>query len=76
MMTDDDLRAKLRAMIDAETAAVLAARWGFERSHLSRVVNGHLPITDRLAGAMGYERGPNVWIPRGTVPGRVKHKRK
>lgn len=57
LKTEDDLRDEL--LDEAErykSDAALARAFGISRSHMSRVLNGSKPITEKIALGLGYER--------------------
>jgi len=55
-MTQDQLRERLRREAAKTSVAAVARHYGIDYSYMFRSVRGDLPISQRLARAMGYER--------------------
>ena len=55
-MTREQLVDRLRRLCELDGTSATARRLGFSISYVSRAKRGQSPISDALAGAMGYER--------------------
>jgi len=55
--TESDLKHELERAVDRyESDAAAARAFGVTRGHLSRVLRGEKPITQKIAHCLGYER--------------------
>lgn len=55
-MNDEKLLSLLKEKVKETSISCVALELGITRSFLSRVLNGHVPLTPRLREYMGYRR--------------------
>lgn len=55
-MTEDELRAHIRALLQTESYRKLAARLGVSHNVISHAVHKRGPVAPALAAALGYRR--------------------
>lgn len=63
ILRHSDMLLVLRGEVERyQSDSAAASALGVSRSHLSRVLSGQKPITDRLAEALGYKKDP-MFVP-------------